>query len=119
MVLIGSPSLEGPVGVPNVYCDYEEGGYLFIRHLLELGHRNFLFQAGDDFQNHPRWSGALRAFYTGAGRTVFNGKWTEASIPESRDLISISQPFVRARAATIDRPKPLPPVCELREASGR
>ena len=43
VVLLGRPS-DGGAGVPNVYGDQHEGGLILTRHLLKLGHRNFLVQ---------------------------------------------------------------------------
>lgn len=50
-------------GITSYLLDNEEGGYLAMRHLLELGHRKIAVIRGPDemFDSVPRWKGMLRA----------------------------------------------------------
>lgn len=58
IVIVGSPPADGLPEVPCVYADQEQGGYLVVRHLLELGHRRIA--VGYD-QRSLRWRGHERA----------------------------------------------------------
>ena len=58
VVIVGSPPTDSLPEVPCVHVDQEQGGYLVVRHLLELGHRRIAL--GYDHQS-PRWRGHERA----------------------------------------------------------
>jgi len=61
VVLVGIPPAGHAAGVPNIYTDHEQGGYLVARHLIELGHRRIAFQGEADPTASPRTRGHLRA----------------------------------------------------------
>jgi LacI family transcriptional regulator len=58
VVIVGSPSADALPEVPCVFADQEQGGYLVVRHLLELGHQRIAL--GYD-QQSLRWRGHERA----------------------------------------------------------
>ena len=61
VVLMGSPLVGQTAGVPNVQNAQESGGLMAVRHLLELGHRNFAFYDEADLTKTQRFVGYQRA----------------------------------------------------------
>jgi hypothetical protein len=61
VVFLGTPYLETVTQVPTVSGDQEQGGYLAVRHLIELGHRRIAFHYGWDYRHLWRWLGCQRA----------------------------------------------------------
>lgn len=61
VVFVGTPYADTPVEVPNVFGDQEHGGYLAVKHLLDLGHRRIAFHFGGDYAHLRRWTGCLQA----------------------------------------------------------
>ncbi len=52
---------ERPCPVPNIGLDDEGGGFLMLRHLLELGYEHIYMAGGaNDGIDHRRWIGAQR-----------------------------------------------------------
>lgn len=49
VVLVGAPTEDTATDVPTVYSDHTTGGYLAVRHLVDLGHRRIAF-AGSSLQ---------------------------------------------------------------------
>lgn len=61
VVMIGMPPVGAVPEVPCVYSDLEHGGYLAVRHLLDLGHRRIAFCGGTELEHSPIWRGGQRA----------------------------------------------------------
>jgi DNA-binding LacI/PurR family transcriptional regulator len=61
VVFVGTAYNDVSVEVPHVSGDQEYGGYVAVRHLLELGHRRIAFDFTDDYRNLRRWSGCEAA----------------------------------------------------------
>lgn len=61
VVFVGTPYADSAVEVPCVSGDQEHGGYLTVKHLLDLGHRRLAFHFEGDYQNLRRWVGCQRA----------------------------------------------------------
>jgi len=61
VVLFGMPPVGVPCGVPNVYSDHEQGGYLAVQHVLSEGHRNIAVCGGEIPMGYPRPEGQHRA----------------------------------------------------------
>lgn len=76
VVIIGMPRAGEAPEVPCVYSDLEYGGYLAVRHLLDLGHRRVAFCGGPELEHSPSWRGGQRALQE-AGRA---GSGVEASM---------------------------------------
>lgn len=60
-VLVGSPYADMEPGVPVVQGDQEQGGYLAVRHLLDLGHRRIAFRGWSDWPQMRRRRGHMQA----------------------------------------------------------
>jgi DNA-binding LacI/PurR family transcriptional regulator len=61
VVVVGAPPADVTPEVPCVYNDHELGGYLVVRHLLDLGHRRLAFYGDADLPRSLRWRGYQRA----------------------------------------------------------
>jgi len=61
VVLLGTPPLQSNVEFPTVGSDHEQGGFLALNHLLELGHRRILFAGFTGFDSGARGHGHARA----------------------------------------------------------
>jgi len=61
VVLVGVPPADYDPRVPGVHDDHEHGGYLAVRHLLELGHTRIAFADMEDWRDGARGKGHLRA----------------------------------------------------------
>jgi DNA-binding LacI/PurR family transcriptional regulator len=72
VVLVGAPPADAHFDVPNVYGDHEQGGYLTLRHLLELGHERIAFCGTRDIRQTLRWAGFQRVLQEAArqGKTI-------------------------------------------------
>jgi DNA-binding LacI/PurR family transcriptional regulator len=62
VALVGSMPVDAAAGFPNVCGDQEQGGYLQVRHLLDLGHRRIaVTHTGTDLRQTVRFLGYERA----------------------------------------------------------
>ena len=61
VVFVGTPYADCSTEVPNVFGDQEHGGYLAVKHLLDLGHRRIAFHFTTDYLQLRRWAGCQRA----------------------------------------------------------
>lgn len=61
VVFVGTPYVDKPMEVPCVIGDQEQGGYLAVWHMLQLGHRRIAFHFLDDYLTVKRWAGCRRA----------------------------------------------------------
>jgi DNA-binding LacI/PurR family transcriptional regulator len=61
VVLVGAPLADATHGVPTVYGDHQQGGYLATRHLIQLGHRQIVFHGDTHLRQTRRWRGHERA----------------------------------------------------------
>ena len=61
VVLVGVPLADQAYGVPTVFGDHYQGGYLATRHLIQLGHRSILFYGDVHARQTRRWRGHERA----------------------------------------------------------
>jgi DNA-binding LacI/PurR family transcriptional regulator len=61
VVFVGASHSDNAIEVPIVSGDQEHGGYLAIKHLLELGHRRIAFHFAGDYLTLRRWIGCQRA----------------------------------------------------------
>lgn len=87
-------------GVPKLFCDNEQGGYLTGRHLAQAGHRHVLFVGGVDemISGARRYAGFMRGLSEVAGSDVrvarVSGPYTfETGREAARDFV-----------ASLDRP---------------
>jgi LacI family transcriptional regulator len=90
-VLVGTLPLEAPLpeGVPCIYGDQEQGAFLAIQHLLNLGHRRI--GCMERIFKSRRFRGAERAVQQVLGRTV-NPADVLRPLPQTGD----ENPHVRA-----------------------
>jgi DNA-binding LacI/PurR family transcriptional regulator len=66
VVIVGSPNVGETPDVPVVCTDHEAGGYLAVKHLLDLGHRRIGFPINRASEMlSPRWTGVRRALEEG------------------------------------------------------
>ncbi len=65
VVFVGSTFLGINAGVPSVFGDQEQGDYLAVKHLLDLGHRRIAFHFPDYYKCVRRWRGGHRAIEGG------------------------------------------------------
>lgn len=94
---------------PSVLGDDELGGYLAVRHLIDLGHTNIAVISGPDFTSsaHGRVRGARRAL-TEAGidledsNFMFAGYSIQAGVDSARDLLGRKHAPTAIFAATDD-----------------
>ncbi len=61
VVLVGMPPTDHTPEVPCVYSDHEQGGYLAVSHLLQLGHQRIAFAGYSQWDEGLRGRGHLRA----------------------------------------------------------
>jgi LacI family transcriptional regulator len=61
VVCVGTPPTNNAIEVPIVFGDQEQGGYLAVKHLLDLGHRRIAFQFLGDYPTLRRWAGCQHA----------------------------------------------------------
>jgi DNA-binding LacI/PurR family transcriptional regulator len=103
VVIVGSPPADSLPEVPCVHVDQEQGGYLVVRHLLELGHRRIAL--GYDRQS-PRWHGHERALREArakgkAGVVTFSElSWDEVGDSWQRDPQLAAEYFRQPDAPT-------------------
>ncbi|BCM93527.1 HTH-type transcriptional repressor PurR [Abditibacteriota bacterium] len=71
VVLVGMPPLDHTPEVPCVYNDHEQGGYLAVSHLLELGHQRIAFVGFTSWDEGLRGRGHLRAIKAWNARLEF------------------------------------------------
>ena len=69
VVVLGTPHPEETPCVPCVYGDHEQGGFLAVRHLLELGHTRLLFAGFSHLDDSLRGRGHARALKTWNARS--------------------------------------------------
>lgn len=88
VVFVGTSYSDVSVEVPHVSGDQEHGGYIAVKHLLELGHRRIAFDFTGDYQNLRRWSGCRNAIAEGReeGLEIDFGVLGVAQGGESGDL---------------------------------
>ena len=61
VVFVGTPTTDVEVNLPYVAGDQEHGGYLAVKHLIDLGHRRIVFHFIGDYTALRRWIGCQRA----------------------------------------------------------
>lgn len=62
-VIVGTPPVDEVSEAPCVYGDHEQGGYLAVKHLIQLGHSRLAYLHLDqsDLTRQRRWAGHQRA----------------------------------------------------------
>jgi DNA-binding LacI/PurR family transcriptional regulator len=110
VVFVGTPHTDDAIEVPIVFGDQEHGGYLAVKHLLELGHRRFAFHFSGDYPTLRRWVGCQRALdearqeglelHTEMLDVAYGGELDGLVAEWGRDLDAVRAYFARPEAPT-------------------
>ncbi|HEY3328457.1 MAG TPA: substrate-binding domain-containing protein [Capsulimonadaceae bacterium] len=127
VVLVGAPFVNQSFGVPTICGNQDHGGYLAMKHLIDLGHRRIaLVDESGDLMFSARWQGSIKAIREAdrngllVANSVISGatiaKWHQT--PETvRDYFS--QPDAPTALATWNDRQALELVATLRRAGVR
>jgi hypothetical protein len=109
VVFVGTPYTDDPIQVPVVFGDQEQGGYLAVKHMLDLGHRRIAFHFQEDYAHLRRWIGCQHALKEAHADGIqvrtdqidfSHIKYQRAGLEWSKDLDYVREYFARPQAPT-------------------